>query len=111
MKIFVENLTIYAILGILEVERNNLQKVIIDVKIDYDFNKDNFLDYSLIVKSIQDTMQKDKYLLIEDALINITSTLKQKFPTINQIKLKISKPNILDNCTVGAKIKKNFKDI
>jgi len=110
MKIFIENLTIFTILGILEQERDNLQKVIIDVKIDYNFSKDNFLDYSLITKSIQDIMQEEQFLLIEDALEDITTALKQTFPTINKIKLKISKPNILGNCVVGAKIKKNFRN-
>ncbi len=108
MKIFIKNLTCKAILGILESERTQAQNIIIDAKIKYDFDTKHFIDYAQVAKSMQDLMQKEKFLLIEDALENIVATLKQKFPTIKQITLKISKPDILDNCVVGAKIKKNF---
>ncbi len=108
MKIFIKNLTCKAILGILEEERTQAQNIIIDAKIKYDFDTIHFIDYAQVAKFMQDLMQKEKFLLIEDALESIASTLKQQFPTINQITLKISKPDILDSCVVGAKIKKNF---
>jgi len=110
MKIFIKKLTCEAILGIAELERTQTQRIMIDVKINYNFNSKLFIDYAEVAKSVQNMMQKEKFLLIEDALEHITDALKHKFPAIKQIKLKISKPDILKNCIVGAKIKKNFKN-
>ncbi len=67
MKIFIENLTFDAILGILEKERNSPQKIIVNTKITYDYSKSNFVDYSLVAKFIKNTLQKRKFYLIENA--------------------------------------------
>jgi len=111
MKIFIEQLCFEAILGIAELERLDAQKIIVDAKIKYNYSAKSFINYAQVAEFIQDILQKRKFLLIETALEETTLELKQKFPAITQIKLKISKPHILDNCVVGAKIKKNFKNI
>ncbi|RUM56603.1 MAG: dihydroneopterin aldolase, partial [Nautilia sp.] len=46
--------------------------------------------------------------VIEDSLEYICSYLKNEFIEIKKIKLEILKPNILDNCIVGAKIIKKY---
>lgn len=46
MKIDIENLEFKCIIGILDFERVKKQKVIINLSFDYDFGKDNFIDYS-----------------------------------------------------------------
>ncbi len=109
MKIFIKNLTFEAILGLLDFEREERQKIVIDAQIRYDFDSDNFIDYSKVANLIKSTIVTNKFLLVEEALDVLLSKIKSHFPQTKQIKLKISKPNILQNCIVGAKIKKNFK--
>jgi dihydroneopterin aldolase len=54
-----------------------------------------------MVKIIEDELKDGAYLLLEDALLGLQSLLSQKYPNISRLFIKISKPNILDNCKVG----------
>ncbi|MDD5548667.1 MAG: dihydroneopterin aldolase, partial [Sulfurovaceae bacterium] len=46
MTIHIENLSIQAIIGILDFEREKTQNIIIDLEIGYEYNKNVFLDYA-----------------------------------------------------------------
>ncbi|NOX14990.1 MAG: dihydroneopterin aldolase [Epsilonproteobacteria bacterium] len=109
MQIYIKNLSFNAILGLLDFERKKPQKIIVDAKIKYNQKDGNFIDYAKVAELIKSTIITNKFLLIEDALKKLVSEIKDKFPPSCQIKLKISKPDILNDCIVGAKIKKNFK--
>lgn len=108
MTIYIEDLTFDAIIGILDNERINPQKVIINCTICYDFKNQDFINYALITKLIEDEMKKGKFLLIENAILEIIDKIKGTFSTISSIKLKISKPNILDNCVVSVALEKKY---
>jgi len=103
MKVFIENLSFKTIIGILPFERVKKQKVIVDITFKYKFNKNSkdFIDYSEISKLITDTMKQRKYLLIEDAISELSYLLKSQYK-ISKLKLKISKPDILKNCKVSV---------
>lgn len=107
MKIVIENLEFYAIIGILKSERELAQKVIINLSIDYDFDK-KFIDYAEVVKFIEKFMKNEKFYLIEDALLSLSQNLKYKYPQIKHLKLSIKKPQILQNCTVAVEFEKSF---
>jgi len=109
LTIFINNLSFDAILGMLEKERENPQKIVINAKITYQYTNDYFINYAEVLKLIKSTIIQNKFELIEEALETLLIKIKNKFPKIDKIKLKISKPDILKNCVVGAKIKKNFK--
>ncbi len=109
MEISIQNLTFGAIIGLLEHEKKIPQKIIINIKIKYDYDKDNFLDYAEVTKLVKSTIKFEKFELLEEALETLCEVIKTKFPQTKQIKLKILKPDILQDCTVGVKIKKNFK--
>ncbi len=109
MQIFIKNLTFDAILGLLDFERESPQKIIINAKIRYNYKNGDFIDYSKVTKLIKSIIITNKFLLIEDALKTTLDGIKKNFPQSYEVKLKISKPNILQDCVVGAKIKKNFK--
>jgi dihydroneopterin aldolase len=109
MQIDIKNLTFETIIGILQSEREHEQRVIIDTKIKYDYTNENFLDYSKIVELIKNTTISEKFLLLEDAIEFLIQKIKKDFPQIKSIKMRISKPDILQDCIVGIKIKKNFK--
>ena len=100
MKIEIEQLTFKCIIGILDFERVKKQKVIINLRFDYDFSKDNFIDYSEVANLVKETMKEHKFELLEDAIKTIKTLLENTY-TIKNLKLKISKPNILKDCIVS----------
>ena len=102
MKILIENLTFDAIIGILEDERITPQRVIVDCIIDYHYCENNFINYAEVSTQIENTLQREKFYLIEEALEHLGRTLKNSFPLINDLLLTIRKPTILQNCTVGV---------
>ena len=100
MKIEITDLTFKCIIGILDFERIKKQKVIINISFEYDYSKDLFIDYSEISALVKKTMKKQKFLLLEDAILYFESLLQNSYKITN-LKIKISKPNILKNCIVS----------
>lgn len=106
MKILIENLTFETIIGILEHERLTPQQVRIDCIIDYTYSDGQFINYATVAETIETTMHREKFDLIETALENLAQILKSHFSSIQALSLTIRKPDILPNCTVG--VQKNF---
>ena len=100
MKIEITDLTFKCIIGILDFERIKKQKVIINISFEYDYSKDLFIDYSEISALVKKTMKKQKFLLLEDAILYFESLLQNSYK-INKLNIKISKPNILKDCIVS----------
>jgi len=101
MKISIEDLKFQCIIGILDFERKKEQDVIINLTVDYNYIND-FLNYADITKFIKTTMKTKKYLLIEDALEDLSKMLHKNFSMINQLHIKITKPSILPDCKVSV---------
>ena len=101
MTIHIEDLKFQTILGILDFERVTLQDVVINVEIEYIY-VNTFINYAEISQRIKNIMIESKFLLIEDALTTLSHKLKKEFPLINLLKLKITKPSILPDCTVSV---------
>ena len=101
MTIHIEDLKFQCIIGILDFERTQEQDVIVNLEIDYTYNSE-FINYADVAALLQDTMQKEKFLLIEDALEHLSSLLKINFSNIILLNLKITKPSILPNCKVSV---------
>lgn len=101
MKVYIEDLTFDCIIGILDFERVTPQKVVINISFEYDFsNKDEFIDYSKVSNDIENIMTEKKFELLEEAIIYIENNLTNSYK-IKNLKIKISKPNILPNCIVS----------
>ncbi len=101
MTIHIEDLKFQTIIGILDFERLKAQDVIINLQIDYDYTEE-FIDYASVSESIKQTMNTQKFLLIEDALVELKLRLKKEFKQINKLQLKITKPSILPDCKVSV---------
>jgi dihydroneopterin aldolase len=101
MKVYIQDLTFDTIIGILDFERTVKQKVIVDISFEYNFENDKFIDYSKVANIIEKTIKKQKFKLIEDAILHLQKKLKNKFKLKN-IVIKITKPNILKNCKVSV---------
>jgi dihydroneopterin aldolase len=102
LKVYIEDFRFKCIIGILDFERRIPQDVIINLKLVYEFNNTDFINYADVAELIKTTMQESKFELIEDALIALFSLLKEKYPNISSLFIKITKPSILENCTVSV---------
>ncbi len=101
MKVSIEDLNFNCIIGILDFERVNPQKVIINLSFEYDFsNKDEFIDYSKVSNDIETIMIEKKFELLEEAIIYMEKHLTNSYK-IENLKIKISKPDIMSNCIVS----------
>ncbi|WP_187897764.1 FolB domain-containing protein [Helicobacter pylori] len=104
--VHVHNLVFETILGILEFERLKPQKISVDLDLFYtELPSKAYLDYMEIQEIIQNTMQEEQYLLIEDALKDLSHVLKTHYSEISELYLKISKLEISPNSQVGASVK------
>ncbi len=100
MKIEISDLTFKCIIGILPFERIKKQKIIVNISFEYNFSKDLFIDYSEISNLVKSTMKKEKFLLLEDAILHLENLLTNSYK-ISNLYIKISKPNILKDCIVS----------
>lgn len=101
MTITVEALTFDAVIGILDFEREAPQRVRVDAVIDYTYEHSRYIDYAEVTSLIKSVMQEERFGLIEDALERLKSVLKERFPLIESLELKIAKPDILPDCVVS----------
>jgi dihydroneopterin aldolase len=99
-KISICGLEFETIIGILDFERVTPQLVSIDFECSYE-KKDDFVNYVELRDLIKSSIINNEYLLIEDALDDILSKIKSKYDIFN-IRLKIAKLDILDDCTVAV---------
>lgn len=108
MRISIEDLTFEAIIGLLEFERESVQQVRVCAKIDYEYSKENFIDYAQLCELIEENILLGEYELLEEALIALEAEIKATIPRILALELKISKPKILPNATVSLQFEKKY---
>ncbi|MGL2912560.1 FolB domain-containing protein [Helicobacter pylori] len=104
--VHIHNLVFETILGILEFERLKPQKISVNLDLFYtQLPNKAYLDYMEIQEIIQNTMREKQYLLIEDAMKDLSHVLKTRYKEITELYLKISKLEISPNSQVGASVK------
>ncbi|PZT48560.1 hypothetical protein B6S12_03295 [Helicobacter valdiviensis] len=101
-EISLEDLELEVIIGILENERKNKQKIKINAKFFYQ-KEGEFLDYRLLRDFIKNAFCQ-QFLLLEDALEYFYEKLPQNFPQIQQFSMCICKLEIFEDCRVCMKI-------
>jgi dihydroneopterin aldolase len=101
-EILIEDLELDIIIGILDFERKNRQKVVVNVKIEYQYKKESFIDYVDIINIIETLLLKNRYYLLEDAILEIGDNILDRYLNIKSLYLKIVKPDIIKNGTVGV---------
>ncbi|PUD02043.1 dihydroneopterin aldolase [Helicobacter pylori] len=108
--VHIHNLVFETILGILEFERLKPQKISVNLDLFYtQLPNKAYLDYMEIQELIQKMMQEKQYLLIEDALKDLSHVLKTRYSAISELYLKISKLEISPNSQVGASVKIRYE--
>jgi len=108
MIIHIEDLTFDVIIGLLDFERDKPQRVIINLEAGYEYSDDQFIDYADMVLLIQEKLKEKRYTLLENALLGLKDVLYTTYPQLNTLNIKISKPDILDACTVSLSKTWNF---
>ena len=106
--IYIEALTFFAIIGILEKERLSTQKVCADIEIVYEKKGEDFINYAQVASLVEEVMQREKFFLLEDALEKLSAEIKGAFEHILSLKLRLTKPDILENATVAVEIFKKY---
>ncbi|PUD66158.1 dihydroneopterin aldolase [Helicobacter pylori] len=110
--VHIHHLVFETILGILEFERLKPQKISVNVDLFYtELPNKAYLDYMEIQEIIQNTMREKQYLLIEDALKDLSHVLKTRYKEISELFLKISKLEISPNSQVGASVKIYYENV
>ena len=109
-KILINNLIIHASVGVYEHEKQNKQKIIVNVELllsnDSEPKHDNLVstqDYSQFRKCLIDIIQSQHFQLLELLVEKIHSTLMINSYVIGA-KVNISKPDIFDNCEVAYEL-------
>lgn len=108
MTIHIEALTFNVIIGLLDFERDKPQRVIIDLEASYDYKDNVFIDYADMVTLIKEDLKVKRYELLENALLGLKELLCTTYPQLQTLVLKISKPDILPECTVALSKTWNF---
>ena len=101
MNIHIEDLSFDVIIGLLDFERDKPQRVIINLEASYDYSDNKFIDYADMVLLIQNELKEKRYALLENALLGLKDILYTTYPDLKTLSLKISKPDILPECTVS----------
>ena len=99
--IFINGLTIPAIIGVYEWERSIKQKIILDIEIFTDISDsakdDNIsatIDYKLLADSIYEFVSSSNFKLIETLADNIVALIFRD-TNASKLKLKLSKPKAI----------------
>jgi dihydroneopterin aldolase len=101
MHIHIEALEFNVIIGLLDFERERAQRIIVDLEASYEYSNETFIDYADMVFLIQKELKDKRYKLLEEALLGIKTLLYTTYPHIKTLTLKISKPDILPQCSVA----------
>ncbi len=104
MTIHIEKLKISAIIGILNFERIKKQTIVVDVRINYTYKENQFINYAEVISIIETMIISKKYKLLEDAVLEIQEKIVKRYSRINTFYLKISKPNIIKNANVALSV-------
>ena len=109
-KILINNLIILASVGVYENEKQNKQRIIVNVELllsnDTEPKQDNLeatQDYSQFRKCLIDIIESQHFQLLEVLVEKIHSTLMRNSYVIGA-KVKISKPDIFNDCEVAYEI-------
>ena len=109
-KILINNLIMQASVGVYETEKQNKQRIIVNVELllsnDTEPKQDNLeatQDYSQYRKCLIDIIENQHYHLLEVLVEKVYSTLI-RYSYVIGAKVKISKPDIFNDCEVAYEL-------
>ena len=100
-QIFIRDLRFDAIIGILPIEREQPQPVVIDLTIDVDTRKaamshdlNDSVDYGELAERVQQHTQHAQALLVE-TLVNDIADIALSYAGVEKVSVSVTKPNAL----------------
>lgn len=104
-----------ASIGLLEVEKNHQQRLVIDIDVEIDSihsvvsSQDlrHGVDYAVLRQLILHVIEQQHYELIEALIDTICTEVFARFPTAQNITLSIAKPDIFDDvANAGIRVRR-----
>lgn len=101
--IIIEDLDLQVSIGILPEEKENKQRVLINLEIsiepktDYDENIENTLSYADIIKDIENLVKETKHFNLVETLANDISDLCFSYNSVKKLFVCVKKPDIINN--------------
>jgi dihydroneopterin aldolase len=108
-QVSIKELEFKTIIGILDFERVQKQRIIVDLNFYYKLDKREFIDYAKVIKLIKKEFKNKKFYLIEDAVESILNSLFKKYPTIKRTFIRVTKPDIIKDAKVSVSASKYRK--
>ncbi len=113
--VYLKNLSVEAIIGIHEWERNNRQTIRISLKlypkqeITEDSDEiDDALDYQTVAELVTEFVQNSEFLLVEKLANSICELLTGRFE-LSKIVVKVGKPQAISNADeAGVTVERTF---
>lgn len=97
-----DSFDLQCIIGILFYERQNYQKIILNISYSYDFSDainsesiDDGISYIDIMDLAKDICIKGKFKLLETLVYKVGKAIINKYPKIIKVRVKAAKPDIL----------------
>lgn len=112
-KIIIEGLELNTVIGVYDWERENPQRVFVDVELDYPLQKAgetdavaDTIDYASVAQLINDTARERKPELVESLAHHCCIRILANYP-VDAVNIKITKPDILDSArNVGVQVQR-----
>ena len=108
--ILIEDLELNMMIGISDAEKQNKQRVIVNLEIsldpkeDYDEKIDNTVCYAELIKDIEELSAVKHYHLVETLAEEITSECFKR-ALVNEVTISVKKPDIIESTkSVGFKM-------
>ena len=113
-KVFIENLTVEAVIGVWDWERDIKQSVSLDREMDYDIRQaaasdsiEDTLDYKAVAKRLIRFIEQSEFQLVEALAEHCAAIVLDEFP-VSRLKLKLSKPGaVRGSSAVGVMIERS----
>ena len=109
MKIYLNDMVFYGYHGVQPEERKLGQRFIVNIIVETDSELDikihqleDTVDYTKIYEEIRHTMEKKQFLLLEDCANEILESLVKSFSKIVAAVVKIKKPSVPINGSLGS---------
>ncbi len=112
--IIIEDLTVNCIIGILPHERQYMQPVVCNVRLDTDFSKVAYqedlaegISYAEVSQFIKNYIINARALLLETLAYDICDQVLERYVGVNKIEISLMKPNAVVDCkSVGVLVSK-----
>ncbi|MFC3121058.1 dihydroneopterin aldolase [Agaribacter flavus] len=115
--VFIQGLELSTIIGVYDFERNEKQRVIVDIEIATDLSKasetdniDDTVDYGHIAETLSQVASNSRFQLLEALGKEMLDTLFSYYP-LKTVSLTINKPDIISNAKgVGVIMRRSKAD-